>query len=202
MAARIDLKAELKSAYKAGRKPAIADIPEQSFLMVDGAGDPNSSPAYKAAVEALFGTAYTLKFASKKAGGPDFAVMPLEGLWWADDMTTFITRDKSSWSWTMMIAVPSFVTPDDVDAAKATVAQKKELPALRRLSLRPLHEGRVVQMLHVGPYDDEGPAIEAMHAFAAAEGFSLHGRHHEIYLSDPRRTEPARLKTILRQPIR
>lgn len=200
--AKVDLKTDLKAAYRAGREPEIAEIPEQSFLMIDGAGDPNVEPAYGQAVEALYATAYGLKFASKKGGGPDFVVMPLEGLWWADDMTTFVSRDKGAWSWTIMIAVPGFVTAAEVSAAKQAAAAKKELPAIDRLRLQRLSEGAVVQVLHVGSYDDEGPVIQAMHAFAAREGWSLHGMHHEIYLSDPRRTEPAKLKTIIRQPVR
>jgi hypothetical protein len=131
----------------------------------------------------------------------DYVVPPLEGLWWVEDMDQFSMDDKDSWSWTMMIMQPPWVTPDLVDEARAEASRKKDSPALSRLRLAPYHEGLSVQILYLGPYDEEGPTIARMHAFADEQGYDLRGKHHEIYLSDPRRTAPERLKTVIRQPI-
>jgi len=171
--------------------------------MIDGHGDPNAEQAYQEAVEALYAVAYKLKFASKKTLGKDYVVPPLEGLWWSEDMETFTTRrDKRAWNWTMMIMQPDWITPGMFETACQQVDAKKDLPALPLLRLETYHEGLAVQILHVGSYDDEGPTLARMHeAFIPQHGYEMVGKHHEIYLSDPRRTAPEKLKTVLRQPV-
>jgi hypothetical protein len=200
---KLDLKRELKACYApSAKKFSVVDVPPINFIMVDGEGDPNTAKAYADAIGALYATAYTLKFARKAAGqSPDFAVMPLEGLWWSDDMDDFRKASKDKWKWTAMIAVPDFVTAADIDEAKRQAAAKKDVPALELLRLERFREGRAAQITYFGPYADEGPTIAALHDFIAGEGGKLRGRHHEIYLSDPRRTAPARLKTVIRQPF-
>ena len=188
------------------KHPAIVDVPELAFLMVDGRGDPETAEPYHQALEALYSVAYTLKFALKKADPErDFKVAPLEGQWWADEAAPTMAdlqRDRDAWNWTMMIAVPDAVTAAEVAAAREAAARKRDLPAAPLLRLERLEEGLAAQIMHVGPYSEEGPTIERLHAFAAAEGYELRGRHHEIYLGDPRRTAPERLKTVLRHPVR
>lgn len=197
-----DLKKELKALYQPSSKTVEeVDVPPLHFLMIDGEGDPNTSPDYAAAVEALFTVSYALKFLVKK--GPlaiDYGVMPLEGLWWADDMAAFSIGDKSRWKWTMMIMQPDFVTQDLVD--QAIVSARKKLPpdALSRLRWSRFTEGLCAQTLHTGPFTSEGPTIERLHQFVAARG-ELSGKHHEIYLSDIRRADPAKWKTIVRQAM-
>ena len=202
--ARIDFRNEMKALFAppTGRFVTV-NVPDMRFLMVDGAGDPNRAESYAQAVEALYAVAYTLKFAIKKLGGPDYGVPPLEGLWWADDMSTFLSRDKEKWSWTMMIMVPDFVEAESVTAAIAAAGAKKGLPALKLLRLETYHEGLCVQTTHIGSYDDEGPVLRRLHdEFLPANGLVETGHHHEIYLSDPRKTAPEKLKTVLRQPVR
>ncbi len=153
-------------------------------------------------MQALFSVAYTARFALKRApGGLDYGVMPLEGLWWAKDMSAFTTGDKSSWDWTMMIMQPAQVTSEVFEDARATAARKKQLPAIERLRLEQFTEGRSAQVLHVGPYAAEGPVIQGLHEFIADHGCEPVGKHHEIYLNDPSRTAPEKLRTIIRQPV-
>jgi hypothetical protein len=200
---KVDFKRELE-CYRAQRDvPQVVDVPDLQYLMIDGHGDPNT-PVYSAAVAALYPVAYALKFASRRDLGRDYVVMPLEGLWWADDMSTFTTaRDKARWDWTLMIMTPGWITAGMVDAAVERVARGKERPArLAELRLQTLSEGRCVQALHVGSYDDEAELLRRMHEeFIPGNGLTMAGKHHEIYLSDPRRADPARLRTILRQPV-
>lgn len=206
--AAIDPKKTL-DAYRAKRGEfRVVDVPRLTYLMIDGAGDPNTSPVYREAVSALFPVAYALKFASRKALGIDTVVMPLEGLWHAPDMESFTSRrDKSAWMWTMMIMVGDHVTApmfaEAVEAVAQKAAKKKEpIPALDSVRLETLDEGTSVQTLHVGPFDDEGPVLDDLHhRFIPESGLQMRGRHHEIYLSDLRRTDPAKLRTILRQPV-
>jgi len=200
----LDFKKELKHLYKPSAKMfQVVDVPPMNFLMLDGHGDPNTAQAYQDAVEALYGVAYKLKFMSKKEQGRNYVVPPLEGLWWAADMETFTAqRDKSAWDWTLMIMQPEWIGQAMVDEAVKQVDKAKGLPALAKLRLEAYHEGLAVQIMHVGSYDAEGPTIARMHAFAAENGYQLAGKHHEIYLSDPRRVAPEKLKTVLRQPIR
>ncbi len=203
MVSKLDLKQPLKHLYQPTPKQfTVVDVPPMHFLLIDGAGDPNTSAEYKQAVEALYGLAYTLKFAVKKAQQIDYGVMPLEGLWWVPDMATFSVERKDEWLWTMMILQPDFITAEQVEAARAATARKKDLPALDKVRFDVFHEGLAVQILHVGPYAAEGPTLEQMHAFIQKNGWVISGKHHEIYLSDPIRTAPDKLKTVLRQPIR
>jgi hypothetical protein len=202
--AKVDFKKQLKHLYQPSAKAfAVVDVPPMQFLMIDGHGDPNTAQEYQDALEALYAVAYTLKFASKKALGMDYVVPPLEGLWWAEDMDVFTaSSDKSTWDWTMMIMQPEWVTQEMFEEAVAQVEKKKNPPALPRLRLETYDEGSAVQIMHIGPYAAEGPTIARMHAFIAENGYEPAGKHHEIYLSDPRRTAPEKMKTVLRQPIR
>lgn len=201
---KYDVKLARKVLYSSSSKDFTrVEVPELHYLAVDGHGDPNTAPAHTEAIEALYAVAYTLKFESKKALGRDFVVAPLEGLWRAADMAVFVARDKAAWDWTMMINQPDWITQEMVAAAIATAGAKKSLPALDRLSLIALEEGTSVQILHIGSYDDEAPTLDRLHhEYLPAHGLTFNGDHHEIYLSDARRTAPAKLKTILRQPVR
>ena len=197
-------------AYQAKRGVIrLVEVPPLQYLMIDGAGDPNTSQVYKDAVTALFPLAYSLKFASRNELGIDTVVMPLEGLWYAADMDAFTSRrDKSAWLWTLMIMVPDHVTAEmfaaAVDSVRAKAAKKKEAPspALSSVRLETIDEGLSAQTLHLGAFDDEGPVLDDLHhRFIPENGLQMTGRHHEIYLSDMRRVEPAKLRTILRQPV-
>lgn len=188
-------------AYRASSKFQLLTLPAASYLMIDGHGDPNTEPSYQHALQTLYPVAYKLKFASK-ASGRDYVVPPLEGLWWAEDMDSFtISRAKSAWNWTMMLAVPDWITREDFTRALEAASASKQLPALQKLRLDSLEEGSCVQVLHHGSYDDEAPVLERMHQFIDEQQMKLTGRHHEIYLSDPRRVAPEKLRTILRQPV-
>lgn len=192
---------QVAALYRAKRTPNLVEVPELSFLMIDGNGDPNTSEQYQSAVEALFAVSYGLKFAIKKAGGTDYKVAPLEGLWWSHDMSQFSTDDKSDWQWTMMIRQPSDVSAQQVHDLAVGVAAKKDLPAALDLRLESFPEGRAAQVLHVGPFTAEGPTIASLHAFIDDQGLAMSGKHHEIYLSDIRRADPSKWKTIIRQPV-
>ena len=180
----------------------VLEIPARRYLMIDGRGDPNT-PAFAEAVETLYPVAYSLKFASRTATGRDYVVPPLEGLWWADDMDTFtIARDKSRWRWTLLNLVPDWLTADDVGAAVARVATRRRPARLADLRTDIMIEGRCVQTLYVGPFDDEAAVLDRMHhEFIPTHGLRLTGRHHEIYLSDFRRVAPGKRRTVLRQPV-
>ncbi len=200
---KIDFKKEWKHLYSPSKKaPVIVDVPAMNFLMVDGYGDPNTSQMFKDAMESLYPLAYPIKFTIKKTQGIDYVVMPVEGLWWAEDMSVFTTGDKSNWQWTLMIMQPEYVSEEVVEEVRQQVAKKKNPPLLSEVCFESYHEGPVVQLMHIGPYAEEGPNIQRMHNFAQEQGYELRGKHHEIYLSDFRRTAPERLKTILRQPIK
>jgi hypothetical protein len=202
---KVDFKKELKHLYKpSGKKFEVVDVPEMHFLMIDGHGDPNTAQEYQEAVEALYGVSFKVKFISKKELGNDYVVPPLEGLWWAENMETFTSqRDKSQWSWTMMIMQPEWITQEIVAAAIQEVKKKKGLPGLAKLRLETYHEGLSVQIMHTGSYDDEGPILAELHSkFIPNNGYEEMGKHHEIYLSDPRKVAPEKLKTVLRQPVR
>jgi len=200
--AKVDMKKELKQLYHASTKNiAQVEVPTLNYVMVDGEGDPNSSPAYAQAIEALFSVAYTAKFMVKKGTQAlDYAVMPLEGLWWADDMSAFVANDRSKWKWTMMIMQPQLVTNETLATAIDAVRKKKSLPAIDRLRISAFTEGLCAQVLHVGPFTEEGPTIERLHSFIDARTGKA-GKHHEIYLTDIRRAEPRKWKTIIRQPM-
>jgi len=200
---KVDFKRELRELYTAKQDASFVEVPELQFAMVDGHGDPNEAPEYVEAVQALYSVSYTARFALKRApDGLDYGVMPLEGLWWAKDMSAFAAGEKSSWDWTMMIMQPEQVTREVFEDARVAASRKKSLPAVDLLRLETFGEGRSAQLLHVGPYATEGPTIQRLHAFVADEGYEPVGKHHEIYLNDPSRTAPEKLRTIIRQPLR
>jgi hypothetical protein len=201
---KVDFKKEYKELYAPPKKFAIVEVPEMQFLMINGHGDPNVAQEYRDAVETLYAVAYKLKFTSKKQLDKDYTVPPLEGLWWAENMDTFTTsRDKSQWDWTMMIMTPEWITAGMFIEAVEQVSQSKNLPALDRIRLERYAEGLSVQIMHIGSYDEEGPTLMKMHSeFIPENGYVENGKHHEIYLGDPRKVVPEKLKTVLRQPIR
>ena len=198
---KVDYKKELKHLYgPSSKKIVIVEVPPMNYLMVDGEGGP-AAESYQQAIEALYGLSFTVKFDVKKGVGPDYTVMPLEGLWWAKDMTAFSSDRKDEWQWKMMIMQPDHVTAKHVNAATKQLREKKNPLALDKIRFESYHEGPSAQILHIGPYDKEGPIITLMHKFIDENGYQLHMKHHEIYLSDPRRSKPEKLKTVLRQPI-
>lgn len=215
---KIDFKKEWKHLYNPPKgKFTLVDVPPMQFLLLDGKGDPNTSQEYQAAIEALYAVAYTLKFMSKKELGSDFTVMPLEGLWEAIAMVAelaaaatvdewvqrFASSNKDEWMWTMMIMQPEWITESMFTQAREKVEKSKGLSSLPMLRMETIHEGLAVQTMHLGPYADEGPTLGRLHLeFLPQEGYEEAGMHHEIYLSDPRRTAPEKLKTVLRQPVR
>ncbi|GAK59093.1 hypothetical protein U27_06069 [Candidatus Vecturithrix granuli] len=199
---KIDVKKELKHLYAPSAKEVVqVDVPAMNFLMVDGVGDPNTSQAYADAIEALFAVSYTVKFMVKKGTlAVDYGVMPLEGLWWTEDPSKFLIQEKSDWQWTSMIMQPAFVTNEMIDAAIAEVTKKKNPAAISKVRFGSLTEGTCAQILHIGPFSEEGPTVEKVHQFIDARGKRI-GKHHEIYLSDLRKADPAKWKTIIRQPM-
>jgi hypothetical protein len=199
---KLDLRKDLKHLYRPSAKTIMeVQVPLFTYLMIDGRGDPNSSAAYAAAVQALFTVSYTAKFMVRKAPEKqDYAVMPLEGLWWAEDMRAFHTGDRANWQWTMMIMQPSCVSQAVIHAAMAEAMEKKQLPAIAQLRIEDFAEGRCAQILHVGPFSTEGATIQRVHDYIDARS-GRRGKHHEIYLTDIRRTDPARWKTVIRQPM-
>jgi len=200
---KVDFKRE-SDCYRAERGVfRVLELPPTQYLMVDGHGDPNVAKEYADALAALYPVAYRLKFASKLDLGRDYVVPPLEALWWAADMEVFTSaRDKSRWDWTAMIMAPDWITGEMFDRAVTAVAAKHRPASLDDVRLETLHEGRCVQTLHVGPYDAEAGVLAEMHGrFLPGAGLRMSGKHHEIYLSDPRRVAPSRLRTILRQPV-
>ncbi len=200
---KIDFKKELKHLFNPpSNQVVIIDVPEMNFLMVDGQGDPNTSQEYKEALEALYAVSYHLKFMIKKREAFDYVVMPLEGLWWTDDMTKFSVENKDIWKWTMMIMQPEKVKDDSIKDALDQVERKKNPPALSKVRFESFHEGLSAQTIHIGPYSAEGPTIHKIHTFAKENGYELRGKHHEIYISDPRKSDPDKLKTVIRQPIK
>lgn len=200
---KLDMKKTLKEFYTARTERVTAvDVPSGNFLMIDGRGDPNRAPEYAEAMQGLYSLAYTVKFTLKNTRGTDFAVMPLEGLWWVPDMREFTDKDKDAWYWTMMIRMPDFVTNDDVESARAAAGKKKDLPALPKVRLEAYTEGLAAQIMHIGSYSEETENIRKVHEWIAENGYERSGKHHEIYLSDPNRTAPEKLKTIVRQPYK
>jgi hypothetical protein len=202
---KVDFTKELKQLYRPSATAFdVVDVPPMNFLMVDGHGDPNTALEYSHAVEALYAVAYRAKFISKDELGKDYVVPPLEGLWWAEDMAVFSeARDKSAWDWTMMIMLPDWISEEIYQRTLREVNRKKDLPALPKIRMERYHEGLSVQRLHVGSYDQEGPVLAGLHrGWIPTHGYLENGKHHEIYLSDARRVEASKLKTVLRQPIR
>jgi hypothetical protein len=187
--------------YRPPDTPVRVTVPPQKVLMVDGQGDPNTSPDYAAAVGTLYALSYGVRSIVKQAGGTPWKVMPLEGLWWAPDMSAFTDVRHDEWLWTMMISQPPEVTAELVATALAAAVAKHRAPAARLLRFEEYDEGDCVQVMHHGPYAEEGPTIAALHAAIAHMGLALRGTHHEIYLSDPRRVAPEKMRTIVRQPV-
>ena len=200
---KIDYKKELKSLFKPSTKIVeIVDVPQMNFLMIDGEGDPNTSAEYQDNVEALYSLAYALKFMVKRGDlAIDYAVLPLEGLWWVDDMSQFSVEKKDDWKWTMMIMQPDVVTPRLFYEAFDQVKKKKDSAGLQKIRFESFSEGKAAQIMHIGPFTEEGPTIEKVHAFIREQGGERRGKHHEIYLSDIRKAAPEKWKTIIRQPM-
>ncbi len=199
---KIDLRKELKQLYNPPAKEVVViEVPDMNFLMVDGSGDPNTAQEYQDALSALYNVSYTLKFLIKKEMSIDYPVMPLEGLWWTKNMLEFSMDSKDIWQWTSMIMQPGYVTAELVTRVCEELKQKKDLPALSKLRFERFHEGLSAQIMHIGPYMAEKPTIEKLHTYVQAHGYEFNGKHHEIYLSDPRRAAPEKMKTVLRQPV-
>jgi len=201
---KVNLKKVFKDLYSPPSKEfVVVDVPPLTYIMVDGEGDPNTSQQYQDAIQVLYALSYTLKFAIKRGEAQvDYVVMPLEGLWWVDEMDEFDIDDKDAWKWTSMILQPEPVTPELFAEAFEEVQKKKNLPALEKARLEELHEGLSAQIMHIGPYAEETPTIEKLHSFIRDNGYELSGKHHEIYLGDPRRAAPEKLKTVIRQPMK
>jgi len=205
MKGKIDFKKEYKFLFSASAKEThMVEVPEFKYLMIDGKGDPNTVPEFAEKIQALYGLAYTMKFMLKLDPQTlDFVVPPLSGLWCAEDITAFHEGRKNEYLWTLMIMQPDAVTPELLEKAKVKLTAKKDAPSCAgQARLELLHEGAAVQILHIGPYSAEGPTIARLHDFMKENGYTFNGRHHEIYLGDPRRSQPDKLKTIIRQPVK
>ncbi len=199
--AKKDLPKDLQALYFPGPKePVFVDVPAMQFIMADGTGTPNSAKAFQEAIGAMYGVAYTIKFAAKKAGIKGVPVMPLETLWWGEEEDDFLTADKEHWHWTMMLMESPAVTRKLFDASVRQLRERKNPPGLDLVRLERWREGKAAQILHIGPYAAERPTIERLHAFIRENGYRLTGKHHEIYMGDPRRSAPEKLKTVVRQP--
>jgi hypothetical protein len=215
---KIDFKKQMKDLYRPPRgKFAVVEVPEMNYIMIDGQGDPNTAVVYQQAVEALYATSYKLKFMSKNELGKDYIVPPLEGLWSSGGMegqlaaardenewlSRFAEADRNEWQWTMMIMQPDWIMAERFEQIRAKVEKAKGLPALEKMRFESYGDGLSVQVMHIGPYADEGSVLAKMHLdFIPNNGYAEIGKHHEIYLSDPRKTAPEKLKTVLRQPVK
>ena len=200
---KIDYKKEFKHLYKpSSKKVDIVQVPKWNYLMIDGEGNPNTSKSFQDAIEVLYPLSFALKFMIKKGEvGIDYGVLPLEGLWWTDDMSSFSVDDKDAWKWTLMIMQPDFITEELVQKAIAQVRAKKNPALLPLVRFESFEEGKSAQIMHIGPFSEEGPTIEKVHSFIEKNGSQRRGKHHEVYLSDIRRAAPEKWKTIIRQPM-
>ena len=198
---KVDFKKEYRKLYKPKKEFEIVDVPEFNYLMIDGEGNPNISEKFDEAMDALFGMSYNIKF-NYKEKDKDYVVMPLEGLWWTEDMSNFTMENKDNWQWTMMIMQPDFVSEAVVEEMRDKVYEKKGIEIVNEVRLDNLEEGKSAQILYQGPYDEEGPVVEELHNFINEKGYKRDKKHHEIYLSNPQRTAPEKLKTIIRQPVK
>ncbi len=200
---KVDYKKELKHLYRPSvKKVETLVVPEMNFLMLDGEGDPNTSQTFQDAINVLYPLSYALKFMVKKGDiGIDYGVLPLEGLWWADDMSSFSVENKSHWKWTLMIMQPELITVEMVQQAIEQVRMKKNPVSLPLVRFETFEEGKVAQTMHIGPFSEEGPTVEKVHAYIEENHSQRIGKHHEVYLSDIRRAAPEKWKTIIRQPI-
>ncbi|MHC4124195.1 MAG: GyrI-like domain-containing protein [Planctomycetota bacterium] len=201
---KIDFKKKLKKSYTvSAERPVIIDVPPINFLMINDQGNLNSAPSFQQAIQAFYGMSFTAKFMLKEdKATSDYVIPPLEGLWYTADMIEFNLNKKDKWKWTLMIMQPKWFTQSIYQQTKEALKKKKDPPALSKLRFETFREGKSIQIMHIGPYDTKSPAIEKLHAFIREQGYKLHGKHHEIYLSDPRRCQPKNLKTILRQPVK
>jgi hypothetical protein len=200
---KLDMKKTLKQFYAPSAKaPELVTVPPLLTITVDGMGDPTTSQDFQQAVDALYTLSYSLKFMIKGSGHPDYTVMPLEALWWSDNMADFALDNRGAWRWTAFIVQPDFITHEQFEQARMQAAKKKGLPALSALRLDTFDEGLSAQIMHIGPYSEERANILRLHEFIGAQGLQPSGKHHEIYLSDPGRTTPEKMKTVLRQPAR
>jgi hypothetical protein len=189
--------------YQPPADPVLVRVPPFTFVMIDGIGDPGTSAGYQAAIRAVYAVSYPVVMTLNRAGRTELKVRPLEGLWWADELSAFnpASQDRASWRWTMMIRQPEDVPPDVYAAAFAKMAARTSQDVAGRVRVERFEEGLCAQLMHRGPYAVEGPSILRLHGFVAARGLRLRGRHHEIYLSDPRRSAPEKMRTVLRQPV-
>jgi hypothetical protein len=199
----IDLRKKLKHLYAAPTgEPCLVEVPEFNFLMFDGIGDPDKNPRFQDGINALYSLAFTLKFSLKKSADPvDYPVLPLEGLWWAEDMNDFVRLNKERWQWSLRLSLPEFITSAQVDRAREDLLGRGKTAALREVRFEPFAEGLCAQIMHRGPYGDVASTVSRLHEFIQSQGYGFRGLHHEIYLGDPRRCKPENLRTILRQPI-
>ena len=199
---KINYKKKLQHLYKPSVKEVeIVEVPQMNYLMIDGDGGPNH-PTFQNAIEVLFPLSYTLKFMIKKSDiGIDYGVLPLEGLWWADDMSSFIKDKKDDWKWTLMIMQPELITNEMVVEAVNQVRVKQNPTSLPLVRFESINEGKVAQRMHIGPFSEEGPTVQKLHSFIKDSGKKIIGKHHEVYLSDIRRAAPEKWKTIIRQPM-
>jgi hypothetical protein len=198
---KIDLYKLHKDQYVEAKKPVLVTVGKGMYLAIDGRGAPGGE-AFSAGVGALYAVAYTIKMTRKFAGQQDYAISKLEALWWlGDGQSDWASAPQDQWNWTVMIRTPDFVTRQDLDSAVQVLLDKGKEPEVRQVRLASMSEGRCVQMLHVGPYDQVSRTISTMSQFAQDQGLAFSGRHHEIYLSDPRRVAPERLKTLIREPV-
>jgi hypothetical protein len=201
---KLDYKKDMKELYfPSAREVAVVEVPSMNFVMIDGEGDPNTSREFQDAMQALYAISFTNKFMLKKEGvGPEYTVAPAEGLWWMDEGESLDLNNKAAWKWRLMMMQPPHVSGEVFERALEQARTKKDIPALGKARFKEFHEGLAVQIMHVGPYAEETPTIEKIHDFMAGNGFEFNGKHHEIYLGDPRKTQPEKLKTVIRQPVR
>jgi hypothetical protein len=201
---KLDYRKDLKELYSpSAKRVSLVDVPRMNFVAVEGRGDPNTSGDFRAAMQALYTISYATKFMLRKEGaGPEFSVAPAEALWWTGDAERFDPNDKRAWRWKLMIMQPRHISIEIFDRARSQASEKKEAPALQKAEFIVFHEGLSAQVMHIGPYAEESAAIERLYAFIEENGYSFNGRHHEIYLGDPGKTRPERLKTVIRQPVR
>lgn len=200
---KIDFKKKLKHLYWSSAKSVdVVEVPQMNFLMIDGQGDPNTSQAYQDGIGALYPLSYAIKFIAKKGDlGIDYGVLPLECLWWVDEMSSFSIEHKNDWKWTLMIMQPEFITPKIVQDAFEQIRSKKNPVALPLVRFDTFTENKAAQTMHIGPFSEEGPTVEKVHTFIDQNDLQRIGKHHEIYLSDIRKASPEKWKTIIRQPI-
>ena len=207
MASKVDFKKELKQLYSAKNKPEIVKVPELKYLMIDGMGSPGEAKEYLDSISVLYPVAFITKFMSKLELKKDYTVPPLEGLWWADNMNDFTEGRRDKWKWTLMIMQPSWITKEMIKKSinKAKEKNSKISNLIDKLRLENYEEGKTAQIMHSGLYKEEAKTIQILHDFIKESKGEFDGhkeKHHEIYLTDPRKCKPEKMKTILRQPFK